>query len=311
MKGRNFLLAIIGAGSFCFLFLLYKEHRATAISSPNTVTSNNRFLRRRKYYWKRNRNRSYYKTKPASPASVIWGILIVFLVVAGICVGPSCCGGLVYCCFVVLGTASIKAAYFKRKFEDYVTSVEQEVDSLRKNSDQAPNHTATAVPIVKPFSGEYDASYIERGETRSVNIELIFTPIHGNGKTERGYFRISGNGKDPYAETKIEKGIANMDGTAWWVEETVSGKIGIKVISRGKFDFTKHTFKGTWYSDTAKKGRYSYFQRKTSTLDGNKMSTLTNAPTIIEGTGAYEGTPLVVGTIVENQYTTTPYKTDL
>ncbi len=215
------------------------------------------------------------------------------------------------------------SSYQDGAFEDNVSRVKLEVDTLRQYSSQAPNYTAIAVPIVTPFSGEYVASYVDGGKTRQANIQLMFSSNNDN-KMGGGYFQISGSGNDIDGTTTIEQGVANMDGTAWWVEKTVIGEIGLRVLSRGKFDFTNHTFTGTWLSNTFQAGSYISFQRSSSLFSDNKMAMPINAPTVMEGTVVSNGNytvppsqyghtspipsqnqPIVVGTVVENQSTTT------
>ena len=218
------------------------------------------------------------------------------------------------------------SSYQDGPFEDNVSRVKLEVDTLRQHSNQTLNNTALAVPTAMPFSGEYIASYIDGGKSRQANIQLVFTLVDGVDKMGGGCFHISGSGRDIDGTTTIEQGVANMDGTSWWVERTVSGEIGLRVLSRGKFDFTNHTFTGTWLSNTFQNGSYLSFQRSSSPLSDNNMPMppTTNAPTVTAGTVFSSGNhtapqsqyghnfpiqsqnqPIVVGTVVEHQPTTT------
>ncbi len=348
MRVMKLLPPFIGTVSVCCLFLLYKEEYAE--SSTSIVSLNKRSLRggsrgrgrssfRSGRKWRSSRkwgssgsswgssggswgsSRSSWGKKDARKAGIIAAFLIIAVVIccliAPICCGLStfggCLGAIGACCVLCCMTRSQRSRQSRDDgFEDNVSRVKLEVDSLRQYSSQAPNYTAIAVPIVTPFSGEYVASYVDGGKTRQVNLQLMFTPVDGVDKMGGGYFQISGSGNDIDGTTTIEQGVANMDGTAWWVEQTVTGEIGLRVLSRGKFDFTNHTFTGTWLSNTFQTGSYISFQRSSSLFSDNKMAMPTNAPTVMAGVGEYEDVPLLVGTLVENQSTTyQPYKTDV
>jgi len=135
-------------------------------------------------------------------------------------------------------------------------SFEHYVDKSREQVERAWSRPQ-ATPVAEPYSGKYVTSYVDR--TTQVQwdatLNLHFTPDFAG----RGY-KLSGDGCDVDGRTVIEDGHANYDGTAWWKERTVTGDIGLKVLSRGKFDFPKRTFQGNWVANSGEEAAYITFQ---------------------------------------------------
>jgi hypothetical protein len=134
-------------------------------------------------------------------------------------------------------------------FEECARRAKQEVESLSKEQPfgQGP----------PPFSGQYSTSYVDRttGVPHDAMLNLNLTSdFRGQG------FKLSGEGYDIDGKTVIEDGHANYDGTAWWKERTVTRDLGLRVLSRGKFDFVRRTFNGTWMANTMEHGAYMTFQ---------------------------------------------------
>jgi hypothetical protein len=137
------------------------------------------------------------------------------------------------------------------EFEDCARRAKQEVES-------SSSSTIQKNPLMQePYSGQYSTSFVDRrtGVQHNATLNLSFTPdFHGRG------FKISGEGDDADGKTVIEDGHVNYDGTAWWRERTIAGDVGLKVLSRGTFDFAQRTFNGTWLANTMEHGSYITFQ---------------------------------------------------
>jgi len=133
-------------------------------------------------------------------------------------------------------------------FEARVQEVKREVENDSRITQQSQ--------VNEPFSGQYTASFHDpkTGVMHNVSIGMLFTPdIRGRG------FKISGQGSDIDGMTVIEDGHANYDGTAWWREQTIKGNTGLKVLSRGEFNFQQSTFQGIWLANTTLTGPYNSF----------------------------------------------------
>jgi hypothetical protein len=139
------------------------------------------------------------------------------------------------------------------KFEAAAQRAKQEVESSSTAQKQQPY----VEPLAQPYSGQYSTSYVDRttGVQHNATLNLSFTPdFYGTG------FKLSGEGHDIDGQTAIEDGHVNCDGTAWWREFTISGDVGLKVLSRGKFDFEQKSFNGTWLASTMEHGAYIIFR---------------------------------------------------
>lgn len=117
--------------------------------------------------------------------------------------------------------------------------------------------TNSSIGDEEPYSGLYSTSYVDR--TSGVQHDATMTLHFSRDFRGKGY-KISGEGHDIDGQTVIEDGHANFDGTAWWRERTITKDVGLKVLSRGKFDFANRTFYGTWLANTMEHGAYITFQ---------------------------------------------------
>merc|ERR1712003_130164 len=124
--------------------------------------------------------------------------------------------------------------------------------------------------LIEPYSGRYLISIHdeEQNQVYDYTITLNFTL---NSK-EQGH-SITGSKVSAGGGTTIEKGFVNKNGEAWWHEKTFvknnsndeewwddkTLKGSLEILSKGKFDFEKGTFEGTWLTNTKKYGRYQTF----------------------------------------------------
>lgn len=132
------------------------------------------------------------------------------------------------------------------------TDFERCARRAQREVEQAPPQPPPSVP---PHSGDYyrifhvdRISQVQHGAT----LTLHFTPDFDG----RGY-KLSGHDIDGH--TVIEDGHVNYDGTAWWRERTVTKDVKSIVLSRGKFDFVKREFYGTWLESSMKQAAYITF----------------------------------------------------
>jgi len=135
-----------------------------------------------------------------------------------------------------------------KMFDENVQRAKLEIETSRTM------HPTISPPSTTPYSGEYITSYVDGGVAHSATLTIQFTDLHNN----TGY-KLSGRGKDVDGTTLIEDGHANYDGTVWWRERTVTGDVGLQILSRGKFDFSKSTLDGTWFASSGQGGSYLAF----------------------------------------------------
>jgi hypothetical protein len=135
----------------------------------------------------------------------------------------------------------------QQAFNQSVQQAKQEVE----NSFAAPNQGN-----VQPYSGQYTTTFTdpESGTLHNASLCLFFQP-----DPQRQGFRISGQGSDIDGNTIIEDGFAKYDGSCWWIEKTITGDVGLQVLSRGRFNFYQRTFEGSWLANTMLGGPYSSF----------------------------------------------------
>ena len=119
------------------------------------------------------------------------------------------------------------------------------------------------------YSATFSTHYTDRSKslTGELNIRLENDGFSG--------YTIDGDGNDADGITQFTDGFVTYSGNAWWLEETLSGQDkGLKILSRGKFDFVNHTFTGTWRSSTECSGVY------TSCIGRDVMRTLNTNGTL-------------------------------
>lgn len=129
----------------------------------------------------------------------------------------------------------------------------------------------------QPFSGQYTTSFIdpESGTRHNASLCLFFTP-----DPQRQGFRISGQGSDIDGSTIIEDGFAKYDGTCWWIERTITGDVGLLVLSRGRFNFHQNTFEGTWLANSMISGPYLSFSPISMPSQQQSLNSAGNVPVV-------------------------------
>ena len=143
-----------------------------------------------------------------------------------------------------------------------------------------PNHAN-----IQPYSGQYTTSFIdpESGVRHNASLCLFFAP-----DAQRQGYRISGQGSDIDGNTIVEDGFVNYDGTCWWIERTISGDVGLQVLSRGRFNFHQGTFDGNWLANTMLSGQYLSFKALNSPDQQQKQNNITTS-----------NIPVVTGVVVQ------------
>mmetsp|Transcript_22889 Transcript_22889/g.33251 ORF Transcript_22889/g.33251 Transcript_22889/m.33251 type:complete len:385 (+) Transcript_22889:128-1282(+) len=192
----------------------------------------------------------------------------------GACLSSLCC-----CCCLSAG-ATTGQKINDAKYHSYGSVNTHDVDSERfkENVQRAKLEVEASrsmqysveVSTTTPYSGEYITSYVDGGVSRIATLTIQFTDLQDN----TGY-KLSGHGKDVDGTTLIEDGHANYDGTVWWRERTVTGDVGLQVLSRGKFDFNTSKFDGTWFASSGQGGSYLSFQANANV---NQAHPTPNAP---------------------------------
>ena len=75
---------------------------------------------------------------------------------------------------------------------------------------------------------------------------------------------------------KIQKGLVTYNGKAYWVDECTSsttGNVGLKVLSKGTFNFKAGTFTGSWTASSSISGYYLSFYHYTQDDTTSGMAT--------------------------------------
>jgi len=148
------------------------------------------------------------------------------------------------------GNEKNNARYNDDEFEEMIQNTRNEVENNTNSNNQ---HIITA----QPYSGVYNTSFIDpdSGTRHDAILNLYFTKdFNGCG------YRISGQGNDIDGETVIEDGFVTNDGdAAWWRERTITGDVGLQVLSKGRFDFQQRAFYGVWMANTRITASYISF----------------------------------------------------
>jgi len=211
------------------------------------------------------------------------------------CLGALCCGA---------SLAAAAGAKFDDKF-NYQNNVFQsnKNKSSNPNFEQAVRRAKEEVerpstiipyqPQQQPYSGQYTTTFIDPESNVSHNAALclFFTPS-GNG------YRIGGQGSDIDGNTIVEDGFAAFDGNAWWRERTISGDVGLHVLSRGIFHYPSKTFQGTWLASSMVTGPYVSFTAATQ-----------SQPTMDEMKYTSSSVPFVTAEVVDSQPIKETYQT--
>lgn len=139
----------------------------------------------------------------------------------------------------------------------------------RANVSQAattPTVTAESSPppiVFQSYDEDYYIKYEDRGKTRS---GLVKIRLKNNGID--GYY-IGGMCADADGCATITEGHVSYSGDAWWVQEILEEdeeRCGLRVFSRGAFDFPANTFAGRWVANTGTRGNYLKFKRNSFSI---------------------------------------------
>jgi hypothetical protein len=139
------------------------------------------------------------------------------------------------------------------------------VSEARRNIAYSSSPSNSCDVIYQTYGGIFDSGYSDRGKTFEAELKLRFVNDGSSGYT------IEGEGNDADGTTKVTDGFITYGGNAWWLEETFSGQdTGLKILSKGTFDFSTNTFTGTWRSSSKFQGKYVSFVGRsiTKTLAG-------------------------------------------
>lgn len=140
------------------------------------------------------------------------------------------------------------------------------VSEARRNAMySSPSSSSSCDIIYQTYGGTFDSRYSDRGKTLEAELRLRLTNDGSGGYT------IEGEGSDVDGTTKVTDGYISYSGNAWWLEETLSGQdAGLKILSKGTFDFSNNSFSGTWRSSSKYQGKYVSFVGRdiTKTLAG-------------------------------------------
>eukprot|EP00804_Cyclotella_cryptica_P030236 CCRYP_017106-RA/>CCRYP_017106-RA protein AED:0.38 eAED:0.38 QI:0/0/0/1/0/0/3/0/104 len=84
--------------------------------------------------------------------------------------------------------------------------------------------------------------------SQSPSLYQTYSSIFDSKYSDRGGYEIRGEGSDADGTTKVTDGFIAYDGSGWWLE--ASFLTGLKVLSKGTFDFANNTFSGSWRSSS-------------------------------------------------------------
>ena len=168
------------------------------------------------------------------------------------------------CCYYRIKKASLERGVVVNKDSEF----EAAVSEARRNAVYStPSSGSSGDIIYQTYGGTFDSRYSDRGKTLAAEMKLHLTNDGTSGYT------IKGEGSDADGTTRVTDGFITYGGSAWWLEETFSGQdAGLKILSKGTFDFTTNTFSGTWRSSSKYQGNYVSFVGRniTKTLAGRE-----------------------------------------
>ncbi|KAL3783592.1 hypothetical protein HJC23_002096 [Cyclotella cryptica] len=113
-----------------------------------------------------------------------------------------------------------------------------------------------------------------------------YSSIFDSKYSDRGGYEIRGEGSDADGTTKVTDGFIAYDGSGWWLE--ASFLTGLKVLSKGTFDFANNTFSGSWRNVT--KAMAPINENTGNEKDALKFEAARNLPKAVP----IEMTPVVV-----------------
>mmetsp|Transcript_1557 Transcript_1557/g.2134 ORF Transcript_1557/g.2134 Transcript_1557/m.2134 type:complete len:331 (-) Transcript_1557:367-1359(-) len=220
------------------------------------------------HYNNNGRNSNYYNNgNGIGFAGFILALMFFCFIVPGLCMAAFVCFPCLsaLCCGTGLGAAAM--TNFNKNDHDHFNyqnnlnhtsnnpmfdqAVQRAKDEIRR---QSSTTSFQSQPQAQPYSGQYTTSFVDPDSKVSHNASLclFFTPTNGG-------FQIAGQGSDIDGNTVVEEGFATYDGAAWWRERTISGDVGLEVLSRGTFHYPSQTFQGTWMASTMVTGPYASF----------------------------------------------------
>ncbi|KAL7476082.1 hypothetical protein ACHAW6_001962 [Cyclotella cf. meneghiniana] len=131
---------------------------------------------------------------------------------------------------------------------------EDAVSEARRNIAYVSSPLSSCGVRYQTYGGVFNSKYTDRGRTLAAELTLRLLNDGIGGYT------VEGEGSDSDGLTKVTDGFISYNGTAWWLEEAFSGvDTGLKVLSKGTFDFANNTFSGTWRSSSQNQGDYVSF----------------------------------------------------
>ena len=167
-------------------------------------------------------------------------------------------------CYYQIKKASRNGGVVVNKDPEFEAAVSE---AKRNAAYSTPSSGSSCDVIYETYGGTFDSKYSDRGKTLSAEMKLHLTNDGASG------YSVTGEGSDADGTTKVTDGFISYGGNAWWLEETFSGQdAGLKILSKGTFDFTTNTFSGTWRSSSKYQGKYVSFVGKniTKTLAGRE-----------------------------------------
>jgi len=170
----------------------------------------------------------------------VWIVLAVIIVLIIAC-----------CCYCVVIRS--RGETISKVDVDKDPEFEAAVSEARRNIAYASSPLSSCGVRYQTYGGIFNSKYTDRGRTlvAVLTLRLVNDGISG--------YTVEGEGSDSDGITKVTHGFITYNGSAWWLEEACSGDTGLKVLSKGTFDFANNTFSGTWRSSSQNQGDYVSF----------------------------------------------------
>ncbi|KAL9188830.1 hypothetical protein ACHAXT_007208 [Thalassiosira profunda] len=142
-------------------------------------------------------------------------------------------------------------------FDHAVSEAKRRTNSSQNPASTSSSSDASTTPIFQCYDGDFYIKYEDGGHTRSGFVKIQLRNNGNNG------YEVHGMCADADGYATITDGYVSYSGEGWWVQEILDEdeeRVGLKVFSKGQFDFDSKTFAGRWTANTGRKGKYLKFE---------------------------------------------------
>jgi len=173
----------------------------------------------------------------------------------------------------------VKPSSNEKNFDHTVSEARKSMNT--PHSSESSEDSSSQTVVFQSYDGDFYIKYEDCGKIRSGFVKIKLKNNGANG------YGIKGMCADADGCATITDGHVSYNGDAWWVQEILAEdeeRVGLRVISQGKFDFSSDVFAGSWASNAGCIGSYLKFEGKeinTSILDVNRTAAVPEQLTLI------------------------------